>query len=94
AMQKDGELQISTKESNGFVEIDIGDSGCGISAKNIKKIFEPLFTTKPKGIGMGLAVCHGIIEKHNGSIDVKSQEGIGTNMCVKLPLEDNDARPA
>ncbi len=84
----DGKLQISTRESNGFVEIGIEDSGCGISAKGIKKIFDPLFTTKPKGIGMGLAVCHEIIEKHNGYIDVKSQESIGTNMCVKLPLED------
>jgi signal transduction histidine kinase len=90
--EEDGKLQISTRESNGFVEIDIGDSGSGISAESIKKIFDPLFTTKPKGIGMGLAVCHGIIEKHNGYIDVKSQEGIGTNMCVKLPLEDKDAR--
>ena len=91
---EDGELQISTRESNGFVEIDIGDSGCGISEKSIKKIFDPLFTTKSQGIGMGLAVSYGIIEKHNGTIDVKSQEGIGTNMCVKLPLEDKDARPA
>ncbi|MCP4267786.1 MAG: HAMP domain-containing protein [Candidatus Brocadiaceae bacterium] len=88
----DGKLQISARESNGFVEIGIEDSGCGISAKRIKKIFDPLFTTKPKGIGMGLAVCHEIIEKHNGYIDVKSQESVGTNMCVKLPLEDKDAR--
>ncbi len=94
AMQEDGKLIISTRKSNGFVEIEIGDTGCGISSKSIKKIFDPLFTTKPKGIGMGLAVCHEIIEKHNGTIDVKSQEGIGTNMCVKLPLEDNDTKPA
>jgi signal transduction histidine kinase len=92
AMTDGGELQISTRKSKIFVEIEIADSGCGISEKEIKKIFDPLFTTKPKGIGMGLAICHGIIDKHNGTIEVKSLEGKGTNMIVKLPLEDKDAR--
>lgn len=92
AMTEGGELRISIRKSKVFVEIDIGDSGCGISEKEVKKIFDPLFTTKPKGTGMGLAVCHGIIDKHNGSIDVKSQEGKGTNMIIKLPLEGEDAR--
>ncbi len=93
AIEVDGELHISTKLSNGNVVIDIGDSGCGISEKSIKKMFDPLFTTKPKGIGMGLAVCQGIIEKHKGTLEVNSQVGIGTNIYVKLPLEDKDARP-
>jgi signal transduction histidine kinase len=92
AMTDGGELQIITRKSKIFVEIEIADSGCGISEKEIKKIFDPLFTTKPKGIGMGLAICHGIIDKHNGTIEVKSREGKGTNMIVKLPLEDKDAR--
>lgn len=92
AMTDGGELQISTRKSKVFVEIEIADSGCGIPEKVIKKIFDPLYTTKPKGIGMGLAVCHGIIDKHNGTIEVKSREGKGTNMIVKLPLEDKDAR--
>ena len=94
AMADGGELRISTRESKGFVEIEIGDSGCGIPEKELKKIFDPLFTTKPKGVGMGLAVCHGIIEKHNGTINVRSQEGKGTNMYIRLPLEDKDARPS
>ncbi len=92
AMTDGGELQISASKSKVFVEIEIGDSGCGIPEKEVKKIFDPLFTTKPKGTGMGLAVCHGIIDKHNGSIEVKSQEGKGTNMIIKLPLEDEDAK--
>jgi len=90
-MTDGGELQISARKSKVFMEIEITDSGCGIPEKDIKKIFDPLFTTKPKGIGMGLAVCHGIIDKHNGIIEVKSQEGKGTNMIIKLPLEDEDA---
>ncbi len=92
AMTDGGELQISARKSKVFVEIEIGDSGCGIPEKEVKKIFDPLFTTKPKGTGMGLAVCHGIIDKHNGIIEVKSQEGKGTNMIIKLPLEDEDAK--
>ncbi|MFQ5685937.1 MAG: PAS domain-containing sensor histidine kinase [Candidatus Scalindua sp.] len=92
AMTDGGELHISARKSKVFVEIEIADSGCGIPQKEVKKIFDPLFTTKPKGTGMGLAVCHGIIDKHNGIIEVKSQEGKGTNMIIKLPLEDADAR--
>ncbi len=93
AMPDGGELRISTRESKGFVETEMADSGCGIPEKTIKKIFDPLFTTKPKGTGMGLAVCHGIIEKHHGTIDVESREGKGTNIFIKLPLEDKSAKP-
>ncbi len=88
----EGKLKISTKVSDSFVEVKIVDSGCGIPEKEIKKIFDPLFTTKPTGTGIGLAVSYGIIQKHDGVIYVKSQEGIGTAMFIKLPLEDKDAR--
>jgi len=74
AMTDSGNLKISTKVSEGFMEVEVGDTGCGIPEKQIKKIFDPLFTTKPRGTWIGLAVCHGIIQKHNGVIDVKSQE--------------------
>ena len=94
AMTDGGELKISTKVSRSFMEIQISDSGSGIPEKVAKKIFDPLFTTKASGTGLGLALCQGIIQKHNGVIDVKSQEGIGTEMLVKLPLEDKDAGPA
>ncbi len=91
AMTDGGELKMSTKISGSFMEIEIGDSGCGIPEKEVRKIFDPLFTTKPSGTGIGLAVCHGIIQKHNGAIDVKSQEGIGTEMFIRLPLDGNGA---
>jgi signal transduction histidine kinase len=91
AMRGSGGLKIRTKVSESFMEIEISDSGCGIPEKEIKKIFDPLFTTKPSGTGIGLAVCHGIIQKHNGVIDVESQERIGTKMFIKLPLEDKGA---
>ncbi len=76
------------------MEVEIGDSGCGIPEKEAKKIFDPLFTTKPRGTGIGLAVCQGIMEKHNGRINVKSQEGVGTKMFITLPLEDKNAGTA
>jgi len=91
AMMNEGELKICSKVSQGYMKVEVCDSGCGIPEKEVKKVFDPLFTTKPSGTGIGLAVCHGIIQKHNGVIDVKSQEGIGTTMFIKLPLEDKDA---
>ena len=94
AMENGGELTVSTKATESLMEIEIGDSGCGIPEKEVKKIFDPLFTTKAKGTGIGLAVCHGIMQKHDGVINVKSQEGIGTKMFIKLPLEIKDAKPA
>ncbi len=94
AMTDGGELKICTNVSELFMEIEIDDSGSGIPEKEVKKIFDPLFTTKASGTGLGLAVCHGIMQKHNGVIEVKSQEGIGTKMLIRLPLEDKDAGQA
>jgi two-component system NtrC family sensor kinase len=90
-MMNEGELKICSRVSDSFMEVEVGDSGCGIPEKEVKKIFDPLFTTKPRGTGIGLAVCYGIIQKHNGVINVKSQEGIGTTMFIKLPVEDRDS---
>lgn len=87
AMEGGDTLKISARKRNDCVEIEFADSGCGISEKESKKIFDPLFTTKPDGVGMGLAVCQWIIQKHEGTIDVKSKVGEGTTIIIKLPLE-------
>ena len=68
------------------VRILVRDSGCGISAESIQELFTPFFTTKAEGCGLGLAVVHGIVEEHNGRIDVTSTPGEGTTFCVVLPL--------
>jgi len=68
------------------VEIRFTDTGMGISKENMDKIFTPFFTTRAKGIGMGLAVCKKLVEEHNGTIDVKSKEGTGSTFTVKLPI--------
>jgi len=69
------------------IEVRVSDTGCGISAANLQKIFDPFFSTKgAKGTGLGLAVAWGIIEKHNGRIEVESEVGKGTTFRILLPL--------
>jgi two-component system, NtrC family, sensor kinase len=71
------------------VEIRVSDSGCGIPADNLQRIFDPFFSTKgPKGTGLGLAVAWGIIEKHNGRIEVDSTVGRGSTFRVRLPIDE------
>jgi signal transduction histidine kinase len=84
---KGGELNIDTGEEDDFLWIKFHDNGCGIPAENLEKIFEPLFTTKPKGIGLGLAISKRLAEQNGGKIEVASQVGQGTTFTVKLPLE-------
>ena len=71
-----------------FVEIELTDTGCGMSEEILGKLFEPFFTTKPvgKGTGLGLSVSHGIVKHFGGQIDVKSAVGKGSTFFVRLPL--------
>ncbi len=70
------------------VEIDITDNGIGISEENIKKLFNPFFTTKESGNGLGLAICQKIVQLHRGDISVKSQPEVGTTFTITLPLNE------
>lgn len=85
AMPKGGELKITANVSDKFINIQFSDTGTGIQKKFIKKIFDPLFTTKTDGIGLGLAFSYGVIKRHGGDIDVKSEEGKGAVFVVSLP---------
>jgi two-component system sporulation sensor kinase A len=89
AMPKGGELMISSAVSNEFLEIKFVDTGEGISEKVKQNLWKPLKTTKPKGIGLGLVICKGIVEAHGGSIQVKSTEGKGSTFTIKLPIAQN-----
>ena len=84
AMSEKGKLQIKTSSGKDFVEINFTDNGQGIVKENLKKIFEPLVTTKSKGIGLGLAIVENIIDSHKGKIDVKSEVGKGSTFTIKL----------
>ena len=76
AMPKGGELSIQSRTIDGMVEFKIAD--CGISAKVLEKMWIPFFTTKAKGMGLGLAICKGIIEAHESKVCVESTIGQGT----------------
>ena len=92
AMAKGGKLTITTEEDEGEVKISIADTGAGISQENLSKIFEPYFTTKDDGTGLGLTVVYKIIKEHQGEIDVKSKAGEGTTFTVTLPIPQTDRR--
>ncbi|MCK4449950.1 MAG: hypothetical protein KAX26_05100, partial [Anaerolineae bacterium] len=86
-----GRLEISTRAEDGFIVTEFKDNGCGISEENLGKLFGPLFTTKTKGIGLGLAISTAIVEAHEGRIEVESELGKGTTFAVKLPASANRA---
>ncbi|MEQ8221294.1 MAG: ATP-binding protein [Candidatus Eremiobacterota bacterium] len=88
SMPGGGELIINGKNTKDYVEISITDTGCGIPEEHMRKIFEPLFTTRSRGIGLGLAVTKKFIEVNGGHIDVKSVENKGTSVTVTFPVED------
>ena len=76
-------------QDKSWVIIKIRDDGKGIEEKELNKIFDPFYSTKPvgEGTGLGLSISYGIVEKHNGSILVESEAGKGTTFTVKIPAE-------
>ncbi len=87
AMPEGGELSIATAEvagEKGVLEICVRDTGKGIKEEDVKNIFKPFFTTKERGVGLGLAVCQRIIRSHGGYIIVKTEVGRGTIFCIRL----------
>lgn len=80
------EIQIKLKTVDNFALIIIKDNGIGIKEELLTKIFEPYFTTKRHGTGLGLTNVARIIEAHNGNINIESEYGKGTKVIIKLPL--------
>ena len=87
AMPEGGRLEIRARSKAQFVEVEFADSGGGIPESIIGKIFDPLFTTKAKGIGLGLAMSKSILERHGGNIQVKSEDGKGATFTASLPTQ-------
>jgi two-component system sensor histidine kinase HydH len=85
AMNNVGQVDIRIAELDKQIIIQVADTGCGIPQNILSKIFEPLFTTKQTGTGLGLASCKKIIEQHDGMIEIYSTEGQGTIFTIKLP---------
>lgn len=90
AMPEGGTLRVGLRQENDMVKLTVADTGHGIPCEVLPKIFEPFFTTKEfgKGTGLGLTVVKGIIEEHQGTITVQSEEGKGTTFTVRLPIAD------
>ena len=78
-------IHASDKHQVGIV---ISDSGLGIKPEILPRIFEPFITTKESGLGLGLSICYGIIQKHGGQIIAESQPGQGTSFTIWLSLVD------
>ena len=91
AMPNGGFLDISTKAVNDFIIITISDSGQGILPEDMHKIFEPYFTTKHDGTGLGLTMTYKVIKEHGGDINVYSDYGMGTSFKFSLPIERKGA---
>lgn len=77
-----------------YIKITVEDNGCGIAEKYLEKIFDPYFTTKQEGNGLGLALTHSIINKHNGHITAQSKKGEGTTFTLYLPASDQQTSPS
>jgi len=80
-------IKLSKSDPNS-VKVEVTDSGCGISAKDISKVFEPYFSTKETGTGLGLAIVKKAIDDHSGTISVASKEGSGTTFTIILPASE------
>jgi signal transduction histidine kinase len=87
AMPDGGFIIVEGSPMKGMAKVSVSDTGPGISEENREKIFQPLFTTKAKGTGLGLAVCKRLVEAHGGEITFSTKEGVGTTFTVLMPLK-------
>jgi signal transduction histidine kinase len=86
AIGEKGEISIGIGESNGFVVVNVSDTGSGIPDSRLESLFRPLQSRKPGGLGVGLYQSKQIVEAHQGTILVQSQEGVGTQVRIELPI--------
>ena len=85
-MDQGGELIIRTSAQADKVLIEIIDTGPGIRPEEQEKIFDPYYTTRPGGTGLGLPMCRRIIEEHDGHLELHSEPGKGTRFVIELPV--------
>jgi len=84
-MPDSGKVTIVAARTNGVVRVAVSDSGTGITSENRARLFEPLFSTKAFGVGLGLPICKSFIEANKGTIGVETEVGKGTTVTVTLP---------
>jgi len=87
AMSQCGELTIQSKESDGNLQVAVSDTGTGLEENAAKKIWTPFFTTKARGVGLGLSISKRIVDAHKGYISFETEVGKGTTFTVAIPLQ-------
>jgi len=87
AMPEGGDLTVTTKETNGKAFVIVSDTGIGVSRENLQKLFDPFFSTKSTGLGLGLAMTKRVVEEHGGKVDFQSVEGEGSTITISLPIK-------
>ncbi len=88
AMPAGGTLEISAAKNEAMIEIAFKDTGTGIPEESVPLLFKPLFSTKTKGLGLGLAIANEIVTQHGGTIEVKSEIGVGSTFTIILPIQE------
>jgi signal transduction histidine kinase/streptogramin lyase len=88
AIEKKGIITVSTSVDNGIMVLSVEDNGCGMSEETLQKIFDPFYTTKKpgEGTGLGMSITYSIINEHNGTVEFKSAQGVGTTAIIRVPL--------
>ena len=92
AMHRHGRLRIRTDLDDTHVVVQFIDTGGGMSAENLSRVFEPYFTTKPSGTGLGLLIVRRIVREHGGELSIVSSEGKGLTLTIRLPYIDKRIR--
>jgi len=87
AIDGEGKITVRLTKNQKYYEIQIEDTGVGIAQEELEKVFEPFYTSKPSGSGLGLSIVRSIIETHDGMIEIESKKGKGTRVTITLPLQ-------
>ena len=93
AMPAGGTLTVRTSQRNGSVNIEVSDTGAGLTPEECARLFTPYYTTKRHGTGLGLAIVQSVVSDHGGKIAVESEPGAGATFRIELPVEQRSARP-
>ena len=92
AMDDKGTLTATiVRTADGWAEVSFADTGPGIASENLSKVFEPLFSTRAKGIGFGLSITKMIVDRHGGTVEAKSDPGKGATIVLRFPLPTGKA---
>jgi signal transduction histidine kinase len=83
-----GHLRVVTQVDGGNARLSIGDNGSGMSSEQLQRVFEPFYTTRSQGLGLGMAYAQKIVEQHGGTVKIESHPGIGTTIAIELPSEN------